>query len=162
MPIDYSLPGYQEMFANYGLTALSAQALEKTLLLLIAGIECLEAGHVSRDDLHAVLDKHNRKTLGILISALRSKVDFPPDLETDLVSALEKRNYVMHEFFLFKFDLLRLAGSPYVLSEELRPIRDLFDKVRERIDVILEVIQRQSGISGEELDPQAMLLLKRY
>ena len=34
MPIDYSDPGYQAMFANYGLTALAAQALEKTLLLL--------------------------------------------------------------------------------------------------------------------------------
>jgi hypothetical protein len=162
MPLDYSQPGYMEMFANYGLTALSAQALEKTLLLLFASIECLDVGQVSGDNLHAVLDKHSRNTLGHLINALRSKVDFPEDLEADLISALKKRNFVMHEFFLGKFDLIRLAGSPMTLSAELRPMRDLFDRVRERIDVILEVIQKQSGISGEELDPQAKLLVKRY
>lgn len=162
MPLDYSRPGYMEMFANYGLTALSAQALEKTLLLLFASIECLDLGQVSGDNLHAVLDKHNRNTLGNLISALRRKVDFPEDLEVDLISALKKRNFVMHEFFIGKFDLMRLAGSPMTLSAELRPMRDLFDRVRERIDVILEVIEKQVGVSGEILDPQAMLLLKKY
>jgi hypothetical protein len=65
MPIDYSGPGYQAMFANYGLTALAAQALEKTLLLLLGAVNCLGVGKVSRGDLYEVLDKHNRVVLQI-------------------------------------------------------------------------------------------------
>lgn len=49
MAIDYSRPGYEEMFASYGRTALAAQALEKTVLVLLAGVECLEASKVSKD-----------------------------------------------------------------------------------------------------------------
>jgi len=101
MAIDYSQPGYKEMFANYGLTALAAQALEKTLLLLLAAVHCLEAGKVSKNDLHEILDKHDRKTLGQLVNALRSQVAFPQDLEAAISLSLEKRNYVI-ELFLNK------------------------------------------------------------
>lgn len=162
MAIDYSRPGYKEMFANFGLAALAAQALEKTVLLLLAGIECLDASKVSKDDLHAILDKHDRKTLGQLMTALRQKVDFPKDLESDLYCALEKRNYVMHEFFLVKLDFIRLAESPEILNAELRPIRDLFVDVQGRIDLILEIVQKQIGVPGMILDQQAKQLFKRY
>ncbi len=162
MAIDYSRPGYKEMFASYGRTALAAQALEKTVLVLLAGVECLEASKVSKDDLHEVLDKHNRETLGRLIKVLRKKVDFPQELESDLQRALEKRNYVMHDFFLVKWDLHRLAGSPETMSEELCPIWDLFNDVQERVDSILEIVQKQIMVSGEKLDQEAKQLLKRY
>lgn len=45
MPIDYSQPGYKEMFANYCLTAIEALSLEKSLLLLTAAIDNLGNGN---------------------------------------------------------------------------------------------------------------------
>jgi len=162
MPIDYSQLGYKEMFANYGLTALAAQALEKTVLLLLAGVECLEMSQISEVDLHDALDKHDRETLGRLIRALRDKVAFPQALETDLQTALERRNYVMHDFFLLRFDSRRLSESPEKLSEELRPIRDLFDDVQNRVDTIIATIQHQVGVSEAKLDEDAKRLLKRF
>jgi hypothetical protein len=162
MPIDYSQPGYKEMFANYGLTALSAQALEKTVLLLLAAVNCFEAGKVGKNELYDVLDKHDRKTLGRLIKAVSTKVAFPLDLENDLSNALEKRNYVMHKFFLKDFEIRRIAESPEKLSEELRPIRDLFDNVQSRVDGILETIQKQLEVPKAALDSKARELLKKY
>jgi hypothetical protein len=162
MAIDYSNPGYKEMFANYGLTALAAQAIEKSLLLLLSAVECLEVGKVSKRDLHNVFEKHDRKTLGQLITALRKKVAFPQPLEDNLCLALEKRNYVMHDFFLNRFDITRLQGSPEKMSEELRPIRDLFHDVQERTDTILETMQKKFGVSAAKLDQQARQLLKSY
>ena len=162
MPIDIQQPGYKEMFANYGLTALAAQALEKTLFLLLAAVECLETGKVEKTELHEVFDQHNRKPMSRLIEALRTKVAFPQDLEDDLNRALGKRNYVMHDFFLSGFDIGRLAGSPEKLSEELRPMRDLFDNVQSGVDAILETIQKQFGVPRTKLDQQARQLLKSY
>jgi hypothetical protein len=162
MPIDYSQPGYKEMFANYGLTALSAQALEKTVFLLLAAVECLKAGKVEKNELYEVLDKHDRKTLGRLIKDVRAKVEFPQNLESDLNRALKRRNYVIHDFFLKDFDIRRMAGSPEKLSEELRPIRDLFDDVQNRVDKILETIQKQLEVPRTKLDEKARQLLKNY
>lgn len=162
MPIDYSQPGYKEMLANFGLTALAAQSLEKTLLLLLAAVECLEAGKVEKDEIHEVLDKHHPKPMKRLINALRTKVAFPQDLEDDLERALQRRNYVMHDFFLDGFDIQRLARSPEKMSEELRPMRDLFDNVQSRIDAILEIIQKQFGVPRTKLDQHARQLLKSY
>jgi len=150
MTIDYSQPGYKDMFANYGLTALAAQTLEKTLVLLLAAVECLEAGRIEKNDLYNVFGRHDHKTLGRLINVLRTKVDFPQDLENDLTLALEKRNYAMHDFFLNRFAILRLTGSPEKMSEELRPFRDLFDNVQNRVDATLVIIQKQIGVPRAE------------
>ena len=75
MPIDYSQPGYKEMFANYGLTALAAQAMEKTLFILLAAVECLETRKVSKSDLYKVFDRHDRKY------NVPQKLDHPISLE---------------------------------------------------------------------------------
>lgn len=162
MPIDYSQPGYKEMFANYGLTALSAQALEKIVLLLLAGIECLEAGRVEKNELYKVLDKNDRKTLGQLIKVARTKVEFPQELEDNLNLALKKRNYLMHNFFLNGFDVCRIKGVPDKLSEELLPIRDLFDSVQNKVDEIIDVIQKQLEVPRVKRNDKAGKLLKIY
>jgi hypothetical protein len=146
MPIDYSQPGYKEMLANYGLTALAAQAMEKTLFLLLAAVECLDARKVSKSDLYKVFDRHDRKALGRLIKALRGKVPFTQNLDDDLNHALDKRNYVVHNFFLDRWDVQHLVRPPEQMSEELRPIRDLFDDVQGRINDILEIVQKQFGV----------------
>jgi hypothetical protein len=68
----------------------------------------------------------------------------------------------MHNFFLDRFDILRLAGPPEKMSEELRPIRDLRDDVQNRIDEILGIVQRQFGVPEAKLDQQAREMLKIY
>lgn len=161
MPIDYSQPGYKEMFANYGLTAFGAQAMEKTLFLLLAAVECLEARKVSKSELYKVFDRHDRKTLGRLIDALRKKIPIAQNLDDDLNHALDKRNYVVHNFFLDRWDNQRLI-TPEQMSEELRPIRDLFDDVKNRIDDILGIVQRQFEVPNAKLDQQAKKMLKIY
>lgn len=158
--IDYSRPGYKEMFANFGLTILASQALEKTLLLLLASINCLEVGKVSKEDLYQVLNQHNRKTLGQLINALRKKVEFPKNLEADLCVALEKRNYITHHFFMDKLDILRLSRAPDKLSQELLPIRDFLLDVQRRVDSVLEVVQNQAQITSDRVEEEAKQLLK--
>jgi len=150
------------MFANYGFTALAAQALEKSLLLLIAANECLEEGQTKRGALYEVFGRHNRKSLGLLIGALRGKVILPQDLENDLDQALEKRNYVMHHFFFDGFEVSALGRPPEKMSEELRPIRDQLDDVRIRVDAMVGDIQERFEITRERLDRQARQLLGNH
>lgn len=48
------------------------------------------------------------------------------------------------------------------MSEELFPIRDLFDDVQSRINDILGIVQRQFEVPYANLDQQANKMLKIY
>ena len=65
---------------------------------------------------------------------------------------LEQRHYVMHHFSLDRFDVLRLTGSPDKMSQELRPIWELLNNVQDRADAVLEIVQKQFGVSRVQID----------
>ena len=75
---------------------------------------------------------------------------------------LERRNYVMHHFFLDRFDVLRLTGSPEKMSQELRPIWELLNNVQDRADAVLEIVQKPYGVSRVQIDQEAKQVLKTY
>ena len=78
--------------------------LEKALLLLLAGVQCHEEGKRSASNLHEFLDKHKRMRVNEVIEALKKKLPFPPDLDTDLKEVFQQRNDVIHHFFMDRFD----------------------------------------------------------
>jgi hypothetical protein len=141
------------MFANYGLTALAAQCLEKTVLILFIAIECIEKKKSSAQDLWNIIDI-DKSTLGTLVKILKKKGEIPQELQPDLDYAVDRRNYVMHNFFLNKinrFDNSLLKPSPQKISDELLPIRDLLDNVQTRVDLILADKVKQLEVSEGKL-----------
>jgi hypothetical protein len=75
---------------------------------------------------------------------------------------LEQRHYVIHHFFLDRFDVLRLTGSPEKMSQELRPIWELLNNVQDRADAVLEIVQKQFGVSRVQIDQEAKQVLRTY
>ena len=125
MPIDYSHHEWRTLFANYGLTAHAAQMLEKTLLLLWAGVHCRKERKRVPSDLHAFLEQHKRNPVGEIIKALKQQSPFPPDLATDLRKVFKQRNDVIHHFFFDSFDGRNWATPPEQMDRELRPRRSV-------------------------------------
>jgi hypothetical protein len=163
MPINYSQPGYQEMFANCGLTLLKAQLLERIVLFLWVSNECFENNETTGQDLTNRIDK-NGDQFKQLVEKLKEKNIIPQELYADLEDARKKRNKFVHRFFvrrLEKSDLDRLAGDPDKISEEVRPIHDLFDNLLERVDSILDVKIKQFNIPREKIEHEAQQILEQ-
>jgi hypothetical protein len=140
MPIDWSEPAYEVLLTNYGMTVLTAQMLEKTLLLLLGHVECRELGKDSGSDLLEFLDKQKRMPVDQVIKALKDKLPLPPDLVADLEEVFKQRNDVIHHFFLDRFDGKALTRSPEQMGQELRPIWERLKSLQSRVDTICDAI----------------------
>lgn len=166
MSIDYSQPGYKEMFANYGLTAMAALSLEKTLLLLVAAIDNLGNGNLPKEKLHEYLVNSEsgkpmkKKTMGDLIREVTSRINISLALEADLKEANKSRNYIIHDFFVDKYETLASPSGPITLSNELRPVRDLFFRIQTEIDHQLSKVCDELRKPQEEISQNLRMLLK--
>ena len=166
MPIDYSQPGYKEMFANYGLTAIAALRLEKTLMLLVAAIDNLGNGNLPKERLHEYLENSGSgkpiktRTMGNLIKEVNRRITISLALEADLEKANAWRNYVIHHFFMDEYDTLVLPSGPIALGNKLRPIRDLFVRLQSEVDGHLSKICDELRKPKTEICQEVRMLLK--
>lgn len=145
------------MFANYGLTAVAAVSLEKTLLYLIAAID-----HLGKETNapSTYLEKHRKATLGQLIRDLNKRVHIPAEMYSKLKIALEKRNEVVHNFFVEQYETMLLPNGPAHLSNQLRPIRDLFSSAYSEVDILLGKVSVQLNKPKNEISPEVRKILK--
>ena len=91
-----------ELYAKFGITAEAAQLFETELGTLLLGARGLGGNwHVepSPEEGGRLLEEINRSTLGHLLKTLKRHVEFKPDLETKLTSALKARNRLTHGFY---------------------------------------------------------------
>ena len=166
MPIDYSQPGYMEMFANYGLTAIAALSLEKSLMLLVAAIDNLGNGNLPKERLHEYLENSEsnkpmkRRTMGNLIGEMNRRITIPSSLEADLEKANAWRDYVIHHFFMDEYETLVLPTGPIVLSNKLRPLRDFFLAIQAEVDKLLLVFYKELRKPKSEIDQDVRRMLK--
>jgi|CXWL01.1.fsa_nt_gi hypothetical protein len=160
MPIDYSQPGYKEMFANYGLTAIEALSLEKTLLLLIAAIDNLGKGNHPKEVLHEYLKSNSKKTMGFLIGEVKKRMNLPPSLEANLKKVVTDRNHIIHHFFMDEYEIMILPNGPTILSNKLRPIRDFLATVHSEIDELVGLVIAELRKPINEISPIVRNMLK--
>jgi hypothetical protein len=143
MPIDYTHPEWEILFANYGLTAHAAQVLEKMLLLLLGCMHCRDKGEYVPGDLTAFLAKHKRMLVNQVIEALKKKLPMSPDLATDLQEVFWLRNDVIHHFFLDRFDGQDWARPPAQMDQELKPVYLRLRRLQDSVDALLDQIHRE-------------------
>ncbi len=166
MPIDYSQPGYKEMFANYGLTAVAALSLEKSLLLLTGAIDNLGNGNLPKEMLQGYLEiprnnpMQQKKTMGKLVDEVNRRINLPPSLEANLKKAVTDRNHVIHHFFMDEYEIMILPNGPTILSNKLRPIRDFFAAVHSEIDELLGLVIAELRKPKNEISPNIRNMLK--
>jgi len=160
MPVDYSQPGYKEMFANYGLTAIEALRLERTLLLLIAAIDNLEKGNHPKEVLHDYLKINSKNSMGALIGEVKKRMNLPPSLEANLKKALTDRNHIIHHFFMDEYESMSLPNGPNILSNKLCPIRDFFAAVHSEIDELVGLVIAELRKPKNEISQNVRNMLK--
>jgi len=157
---DYSLPAYQTMFGNYGLTALAATSFEKTVMLLLIAVSRISELNVPPSELYKAMDEVNHLTLGRLITELKKRLNVTDSTASELESALKRRNYLIHHFFFAHREMLRTPEGAHEMSNELRPMRDLFVEVQKKIDLILGAVLQKHSLDLEIIDKEVRPILE--
>ena len=131
----------REVYAYYGLTMYHIQCLERTLAILGATVYNSNADHITREQFDVILETNFKKTLGNLISNIKKSVDLPEDFEKKLADALEKRNFIAHNYFWKRaMKLSHTRGQEEILAE-LGQLSTYF----ENMDRELTLVQRKWG-----------------
>ena len=131
----------KEVYAHFGLSMYLAQVLEHGIVNTFIFLELIPKTKgkwdVNRFDCY--LNGEFGKTLGQLISKLRSLVTINADLEALLVSALEKRNWLAHHYFRERAAQFMSASGRDLMIQELQQYQVLlnFDSLNSFLFVFL-------------------------
>ena len=147
---DYNDP--KEVYAFFGLAAYCAQLLEQGILNLLVGLRILGKKTPTWADVRRLYDEADRNTLGQLLGTVRELTPFDPQLEAELGTALKKRNYLIHHFFVEHSKNLLSETGKRKMIDELRGIIALFKKVDPQVDNLWLSIWRKYGFTEERIE----------
>lgn len=151
----------KNMFANFGVAAMHAAFLEKTVLLLVVAANHLGEDHpIPASEVKAAIRKDNDKTFGQLIGLLKEKIHLEESLEGLIRTAKGKRDFLFHHFFFDRAEVID-TGDPNILSAELMTLGEEFSSVRNQVDARLARIVRQLNLPMNEVDQEVIKLLKQ-
>ena len=139
----------RDVYANFGLAAYWGQCLEVSASNILIGNAMIKGEAVTVADIDALELSNQRKTMGILIKAIRSKVTLPPDADEVIDTALERRNFLTHHYFRQRaVDFMSDRGRQRMV-EELRDIQDNLEKANEVANGICASMRSYLGISSD-------------
>jgi hypothetical protein len=139
------MPSLTAVYAKFGEVAEAAQLLETTLGNELLSIAVTEHGLGEQANVvlaRKIFNDVDRKTLGQILVALRSKGAVPSDLDQLLASALRDRNRLNHEYYReHNFRRNSEEGRGLMLQD--------LEAMHGRILAALEAMLRISGVDFE-------------
>jgi hypothetical protein len=145
----------REVFARFGLAAYNAQSLEYELISLLLLFQRTNMATIDLEALFSTEQLLSKRTLGQLINQLRTKISFDSSYEEMLITALEKRNYLMHRFFHHHAYNLPLKSGRDMMVEELDEISYILDDCDNMMQIVTAMFAKVCGITDETI--QAVL-----
>lgn len=148
----------KEVYARFGLAMYFAQVLEHGIVNALVIIDLIPSRrHLvrSREEWASTVDEfmshHFESTMGRLIRDLRSVTTVPGDLEQLLRDALQKRNWLAHDFFRERsLEFMTTSGRDRMLHD-VDECRDLFKAADERLEAIVHPLRVAAGMTDEML-----------
>jgi uncharacterized protein YPO0396 len=139
----------KEVFSFFGLCMYNLQIFEQGFVNLAVGLQIKGLTELTEKDFDNLFNKMSMKTLGQLISEVRNYVNIPTKLEKDMNNVLEKRNYIVHRFFV-KHDIDFMSNNGRVeMIEELRKISENAQVVDEKVELITHSLWEKLGLTAE-------------
>lgn len=118
----------QRVFARFGEAASHSQSLEAALVNLLL-VRCQFAAQaLDASQISSLESIWTRKTMGALLSDVRDRGYLSEEQLSDLESARERRNYLIHRFFYENAEALSLASRWDQLEIELVEISSSFKR----------------------------------
>lgn len=148
----------KEVYARFGLALYHAQVLEHGLVNALVVLDLIPSSrHLARSkdewglQVDNFMDRQFEKTMGRMIAALRSVATVPEDLEALLRRALQKRNWLAHDFFRERAtQFLDSAGREQMLAE-VDECCEEFEAADRRLDEVVAPLRNAAGLTDEML-----------
>lgn len=151
----------QDVLYRVGFALWQIQELESTVAHYLVMVHRFEPG-VAREEAESALEKTRRKTLGQLLGELKSNEPIPRELVERLDQFVEHRNWLAHRSRTDSRKLVYQSSRNSELFHKLDWIAAealaLMKLFAEELIVHLE----SHGLSREEIDKRAMLLMQQW
>lgn len=140
---------HKDIYAYFGRTIYYAQVLEHGIVNAMAVCKLSQGLSFTRSDIDPFMDNQFQKTLGTLIKNLRKIMPISHELEGSLSIALNKRNWLVHNYFRERAtDNLTYEGRQKMIAE-LERTKKLFIKVDKLLDKEMSPFMKKCGFTDE-------------
>ncbi|MGD0277292.1 MAG: hypothetical protein ABSB79_14770 [Syntrophales bacterium] len=119
------------IYDRYGIAVSYIQLFEILIVKTLLVFKVIQDIEISPDELQALYNKLSSRTLGVLIRELKSNYVFTDEQEKELNDILQRRNFIVHEYFKGK------EQSNYIQAGEER--EKLFNEITKFIKDLLRV-----------------------
>lgn len=139
----------REVYARFGLAYYESECLHRSLCIAFAWSGLPPRDLTTQPRVEERLAQAFSLTLGDVAGRLQDVL--PAELLTDLQSAVDKRNFLAHQFWFERAHLMFSEESVQRLIVELQEYCDEFDGLDKQIGVWLTRKRRELGFSDEML-----------
>ena len=152
----------KEVYAHFGLCVYLAQVLEHGIVNTFIFLELVPKtkGKWDPNEFDSYLSGEFGKTLGQLISKLRSLVTIKDDLEALLVNALGKRNWLAHCYFRERASQFMSASGRDLMIQELQRYQELFRKADGKLETVISPLREKFGITEDIIEHHLEIMKK--
>jgi hypothetical protein len=157
--MDNEVEHIKEVNARFGLAVYFSQVLEHGIvnaLLIVDLIPSRRHLAPSKDQWAAEVDAftghHFEDTIGRLINSLRSVTRLGAGLESILRNALDKRNWLVHEYFRERAEEFISDIGRQLMLKEIDECRELFQLADASLDAIVGPLRTTQGITDEWIE----------
>lgn len=159
--MDYDDEQTRDVYAHYGLAMYLAQTLEHAIVNAMVILRLPEKEKYTRQDIDEFMEGSFQKTLGALLKQLKAEISFPPDLESVLVEALNRRNYLAHHYFRERAETIVTRNGRTLMLHELQSDQRLFEKADEQLAKAMKSLRLTHGATDSAYEAEYKAMCQR-
>jgi hypothetical protein len=148
MKLDPESEQIREVYARYGLAMYQAQCLERQVAMLLSLLHA-DPTRTTRAEFNHLLDGLFEQTLGALVHQMVTPGRVASDLQTRLKAALDKRNWLAHNYFWERAGQFARSDRRDAMIEELQDLAAMFDALDSELVAICFELSRKAGVTDE-------------
>ena len=127
----------------------NAQCLEREVAISLARTYGSRQKRITWAQLMNFLDSNFKKTLGKLILEMRKTTSISPNLESTLMEALKKRNWLVHHYFWDRAGHFLTVQGRELMINELQDIANFLDQVDQELTAVNRAWATALGVTEE-------------
>ena len=151
----------RDTYAHFGLAIYQVQVLEHTIVNAMVVARMPDRDRISRRAIDGFMDREFDRTLGRLVRELGKYASVPDDLVDVLSQALEKRNWLVHDYFRERAEQFVTDSGCHQMIAELDVAQRQFHSAGERLDLLLRPVRERFGVTDEAIAEHVSALLKK-
>jgi hypothetical protein len=138
-----------KVYAEFGIAMYNAQCLEREFAISLARVYYSGPNRITWAQFLNFLDSNYKKTLGKLIFEMRKTTSIPSDMESTLMEALKKRNWLVHDYFWDRAGHFLTAEGRELMINELRDTTNFLSQIDEELTVVNRAWATSKGVTEE-------------